>query len=283
MKQATVFESIKANYSHLSKTHKKIADFLTKHYDQAVFMTAKKLADRLLTSESTVVRFAFAIGFDGYPDLQENLRDNIKNILTTRQKLTTMMEPDSLEGNIKASFMRDINDIRTTFESLDIGALHQMAQAIIGAKRVFILGQRSSKVLVDYLSFYLSFLHGNVFSFHHEVGDTFDQIVSLREGDLVVVITFPRYARATLNYAEIIKGFGHRILAITDTQDSPITMIAETSIYATYSIDTFIDSHTAPMSLINALVTAIAYDSLEDASSMLEHLEKIWKEYNVYI
>ncbi|WP_459128835.1 MurR/RpiR family transcriptional regulator [Guggenheimella bovis] len=283
MKQQTVFETIKANYKSLSKTHKRIADFLTNHYDQAVFMTAKKLAERIQTSESTVVRFAFSLGYDGYPDLQENLRDNLKNILTSKQKLATKMEPESFEGNIKASFSTDLNNIRTTFENLNVEDLHKMAKAIREAKRVYILGRRSSKVLVDYLSFYLSFVRNDVICFHHETGDTFDQIVNLTDGDVVIVISFPRYSKQTLHYAEIIKKAGHTIFAITDNYDSPITHFSDASIYATYSLDTFIDSHVAPMALINALVTAIAYDNIEEVTKKFEALEQIWTEYNVYI
>lgn len=283
MKKYTVFEAIDERYSRLSKTHRKIADFLRKHYDQAVFMTARKLAERLQTSESTVVRFAVSIGFDGYPELQQNLRDNIKTILTTKQKLTTKLEPMSFEGSLRTSFNRDISDIRATADALQAQDIHDMAQAIQDAKRVFILGQRSSKILVDYLNFYLSFLHSDVVSFHQNVGDFFDQVVGIEEGDVVVVISFPRYSSSTINMAEIIKKQGSKIYAITDSPEAPITSYAELSIYASYSIDSFIDSHVAPMALINALITAIAYDNLESATEKFQKLEEIWEEYSVYL
>lgn len=283
MKKYTVFEAIDEKYHRLSKTHRKIADFLRKHYDQAVFMTAKKLAERLQTSESTVVRFAVSVGFDGYPELQQNLRDNIKTILTTKQKLTTKLEPMSFEGSLRNSFNRDVSDIRATAEALQVADVHDMAKAIQDAKRVYILGQRSSKILVDYLNFYLSFLHTDIVSFHQNVGDFFDQVVGIEEGDVVVVISFPRYSSSTIKMAEIIKKQGIKLFAITDSPQAPITNYAELSIFASYSIDSFIDSHVAPMALINALVTAIAYDNLESATEKFQKLEEIWEEYNVYL
>lgn len=283
MKTYTVFEAIDEKYPRLSKTHRKIADFLRKHYDQAVFMTARKLAERLQTSESTVVRFAVSIGFDGYPELQQNLRDNIKTILTTKQKLTTKLEPMSFEGSLRNSFNRDVSDIRSTSEALQFSDVHDMAKAIQEAKRVYILGQRSSKILVDYLHFYLSFLHTDVVSFHQNVGDFFDQVVGIEEGDVVVVISFPRYSSSTIHMAEILKKQGIKIYAITDSAQAPITNYAELSIFASYSIDSFIDSHVAPMALINALVTAIAYDNLESATEKFQKLEEIWEEYSVYL
>lgn len=281
-KRDTVFEAIDANYSKLSKTHRKIADFLRKNYDQAVFMTAGKLADKLGTSESTVVRFAVAIGYSGYPQLQQNLRESIKTILTTRQKIATKLEPESFEGSLRSSFVRDSNDVRTTFESLDMQMVHDIAQGIQAAKHVYILGLRSSKVLADYLDFYLSFLHENVISFYHGVGDYYDQIINLEPGDVVVVISFPRYARLTVNLAKIIKEQGNSIYAITDSPEAPINEFADKSIYATYSIESFIDSHVAPMALINALITAIAYDNLDAAGDKFQRLEDIWDRHDVY-
>lgn len=282
-KKATVFESIDANYASLSKTQRRIADFLRKNYDQAVFMTAGKLAEKLATSESTVVRFATAIGYNGYPHLQQNLRDSIKTILTTRQKIATQLEPESFEGSLRLSFLRDISDVRTTFEHLDMSMIHDIAHGIRQANHVYLLGMRSSKVLVDYLDFYLSFLHENVIPFHHGVADHFDQIINLEPGDVVIVVSFPRYAAITIDLAQIIQAQGNPIYAITDSPEAPINQYADKSIYATYSIDSFIDSHVAPMALINALITAVAYDNLEAADQKFKRLEEIWLKHGVYI
>ncbi len=279
----TVFEAIDANYSSLSKTHRRIADFFKKNYDQAVFMTAAKLADKLSTSESTVVRFATAIGFSGYPQMQQNLRESIKTILTTRQKIATQLEPETFEGSLHQSFNRDLNDVRSTLDHLDVSTIHEIASGIQQSKHVYLLGMRSSKILVDYLDFYLSFLHKNVVSFHHGVADHFDQIINLEPGDLVIVVSFPRYAAITLDLAKIIKAQGNPVYAITDSPEAPINEYADKSIFATYSIDSFIDSHVAPMTLINALITAVAYDNLAEADKKFQRLEEIWDRHHVYI
>ena len=282
-KRDTVFEAIDANYARLSKTHRRIAEFLRKDYDQAVFMTASKLADRLGTSESTVVRFAVAIGYSGYPQLQQHLRESIRTILTTRQRIATKLEPESFEGSLRSSFVRDMNNVRTTFEGLDFSVIHEVAKSIQSAHRVYILGMRSSKVLADYLDFYLSFLHDNVVSFHHGAGDYYDEMVNMEPGDVVIAISFPRYARLTIDLAKIIRELGITIHAITDSPEAPINEYADKSIYATYSIESFIDSHVAPMALINALITAIAYDNLQGSAAKFQRLEDIWQTQGVYI
>lgn len=282
MAKLTVFEAIDQHYPKLSKTHKRIAQYFREHFDKAVFMTARNLANELDTSESTVVRFATTLGYDGYPDFHQHLRNNITSIMTTQQRLDTKTRPTSLDQAIKDSFTRDISDIRKTLENADFSDLKAVAETIMDAKRVFILAKRSSRVLAEYLNVYLNYFHEDVKNFHLQMGDYFDQFINLTENDVVIVMSFPRYSNLTIEIVDLLKTRGVKVCALTDAYDSPIVSKADISIYAPYSIDSFIDSYVAPMALINALITTISHEHLEIAKEKIEELEDIWKAFNVY-
>lgn len=281
-KKTNVFEVIESQYPSLSKSQKRIADYYLHNYDQAVFMTAKKLALKLSTSESTVVRFAVTIGYEGFPQLQEHLRDSIKNVMTTKQRLVTKKEPRSLTDNIRNSFVRDLQDIRSTLESVNFKNIEQIARKLMDARRVIVIGNRSSKIIADYLVYYLNFFHQDVQAAHHGVNEIFEQIHQLTTDDIVVIVSFPRYTKRTLEVADFVHASGIPIVAITDAPDAPVVQYASYELFASYSFDSFIDSHVSSMSMVNALITAIAYENLEEATQRLQGLEELWKKYGTY-
>ncbi len=283
MKQSKVFALLNNKYVNLSKKHKIVADFVLNNYDKAAFMTAKKISEAVNISESTVVRFSKKIGYEGFPEFQEDLRDSIKRILTTKQKLYSKVDMSTFEDSIKSSFEYDINSIKKTMSNIDFDALKKAVDTIMSSKSVYILGLRSSKVLADYFSFYLNFFHENVKSINHGASDIIDQLINLKEGDMLICISFPRYSNQILEYAKIINDKGIKLLALTDSIDSPIVEFSTHFLLADYSIDSFIDSHVSPMSLINAIVMAIAQQNQDLVNSKFQKLEDIWLKYNVYL
>lgn len=281
-KNRTIFEHITEEYDRLSKSHKKVADYILQHYDRAVYMTARQLSTGLGISESTVVRFATSLGYDGYPDFQEQLRRSARTILTTRQKLDLDTDPSSLEATINQSLLTDLHDLRATSEEVNVNTLELLASKIMNAKRVFIVGKRSSNVLVDYLAYYLNFFHNDVRTFQSTVMDHFEQLFHIEKNDLVIMFSFPRYAKSTIEMAKYLRQRGAEIIAITDSPDAPIVEYASNYLTSSYSIDSFIDSFVAPMAMVNALITALAYDNLDITKERLEVLEELWEEYDTY-
>lgn len=282
-KTHNTFEIITANYEKLSKSHQRVADYILQHYDRAVYMTARKIASNLGISESTVVRFATSLDYDGYPSFQEHLRNSSKAIMSTRQKLTQELEPKSKDAALIQSFKRDMQDLKNTSEMVNYPAVKMAAAKIVSSHRVFILGKRSSGVLVDYLAYYLNFFHDNVRVFESNVLDFFEQLIHIKKDDIVVMFSFPRYAKNTIEMAKFIKEQGAQIIAITDNVDSPIVEYSTHCLIASYSTESFIDSLVAPMALVNALITSIAYDNLELAENKLDALEALWQEYDTYV
>ncbi len=273
---------IQNKFSELSKSQKLIAQYIIENYDKAAFMTASKLADKVGVSESTVVRFADALGLDGYPQLRKGLEDIIKLKLTTVQRVELAGEYSDGGSILKKVLEIDMNNIRATLENIDHDIFQQVVNEICGAKKIYIVGLRSSMSLADYFGFYLNLILDNVKIVHHGISNIFDQVFRVSKTDVVIGIGFPRYSLQTVDALSYVKEQGVTIVGITDSLSSPIAGLADYTLTAKSDMMSFVDSLAAPLSLINALIVAIGMFEKEEITEHLNVLEDIWKKYNVY-
>jgi len=234
-------------------------------------------------SESTVVRFAIELGFDGYPKLQKALREIIKSKLTSAQRLevsSTQIDPENV---MKSVLQADMNKLRVTLEEADEKSFNAIVDVILNARRIYILGVRSSAPLASFLGFYFNLIFENVRLVHTtSVSEMFEQIVNARAGDVVIGISFPRYSRRTAKALEFVSKQGATVVAITDNQNSPLARYADYCLFARSDMASFVDSLVAPLSMINALIVAIGLKRKEQIHATLEKLEKLWEEYQIY-
>jgi len=273
---------IQLNFNKLSKGQKLIAEYIMSHYDKAAFMTAAKLGEVVNVSESTVVRFANALGFSGYPSLQKSLQELIKNKLTTVQRLSMSDDYSDKENGLKKVLKTDIENIRATMDAINIETFEKVVDLILKARRVYILGLRSSTALVSYLGFYLSFLLDDVKVVTYGISDVFEQLLRVNKDDIVIGISYPRYSRKTLDALKYVKEQDCKIVGITDSILSPISSIADHTLIATSNMVSIVDSLVAPMSLLNALIIAIGMKEKNEITGYFEELESLWYEYDVY-
>lgn len=273
---------IQLRFSRLSKGQKLIAEYILKNYDKAAFMTAARLGISVGVSESTVVRFANELGFSGYPKLQKALQELIKNKLTTVQRLELsndyISEGYALKGVLKA----DMENIRATLEKINYNTFEEVVNKIFVAKRIYIIGLRSSTALAEFLGFYLNVILKNVRTVSYGISDIFEQMINVCEGDLVIGIGFPRYAARTIDALDFAKDRGAEVVAITDSLLSPLASKADYTLIAQSNMASFVDSLVAPLSVINALIIAVGMREKENIANTFGSLEHIWKEYNVY-
>lgn len=273
---------IQSRFPRLSKGQKLIAEYILKSYDKAAFMTAAKLGVSVGVSESTVVRFANELGFSGYPKLQKALQELIKNKLTTVQRLELsndyVSEGYALKGVLKA----DMENIRATLEKINYNIFEEVVNKIFEAKRIYIIGLRSSTALAEFLGFYLNIILQNVKTVGYGISDIFEQMINLEEGDLVIGIGFPRYASRTIDALAFAQDRGADVVAITDSLLSPLAAKADYSLIAQSNMASFVDSLVAPLSVINALIIAVGMREKSSITSTFNNLESIWREYNVY-
>lgn len=278
-----LIHSITQQMPGFSKGQKLIAQYILAHYDKAAFMTAAKLGMTVGVSESTVVRFASELGFDGYPQLQRALQELIRNRLTSVQRME--VTSDQLgDGNILHKVLNlDIEKIRRTMEKASVEDFEQAVDAIVSAKNIYILGVRSASALSGFMSFYFNQIFENVRPINTtSASEMFEQIMRIKEGDVFIGITFPRYSKRTTNAAKFAKENGAKVIAITDSDLSPIAEAADHLLLARSDMASFVDSLVAPLSMINALIVAIGIRKKDEISSTYERLEQIWDEYNVY-
>lgn len=273
---------IQVRFKKLSKGQKRIADYILNNYDKVAFMTASALGDAVDVSESTVVRFANALGYGGYPKLQKALQESIKTKLTTVQRFEMSKELDSNTDIYKKIMSQDVENIQRSIEDLNVDDLRAVADDIHQAKKVYVLGLRSSSVLAQYLGFYLNFELQNVQIIPAGALDAFDQIIKLTQEDLLIAITFPRYSNQTLRLVNYAKDKGVPIVSITDSVLSPVAPSSRHVLTAKYDMTTFIDSLVAPMSVINALILAVGMKNREFLDAKFRELEKIWEESHTY-
>lgn len=273
---------IQERFSKLSKGQKLIAEYILNNYDKAAFMTAAKLGVAVGVSESTVVRFANELNFSGYPKLQKALQELIKNKLTTVQRLELsndfVSDGDALKGVLKA----DMENIRATLEKINPDTFENVVNSIYKAKTIYVIGLRSSTALAEFLGFYLNIILKNVRIVSYGISDIFEQVINIKEGDLVIGIGFPRYATKTIDILDFAKSKGAEVVALTDSLLSPLAAKADYTLIAQSNMASFVDSLVAPLSVINALIIAIGMREKSNISNTFNNLETIWKEYNVY-
>jgi DNA-binding MurR/RpiR family transcriptional regulator len=277
-----LMRTIQLRFPRLSKGQKLIAEFILKHYDKAAFMTAAKLGVSVGVSESTVVRFANELGFTGYPKLQKALQELIKNKLTTVQRIELSNDYITEESALKGVLKSDMENIRATLEKINNKTFEEVISCIFRAKKIYIIGLRSSTALADFLGFYLNLILNNVKNVENGMSDIFEQMISINEEDLVIGIGFPRYAGRTIEALSFAKSRNAKVVAITDSLLSPLATNADYTLIAQSNMASFVDSLVAPLSVINALIITVGLREKEKIQHIFTDLEDIWQEYNVY-
>ncbi|QQY80649.1 RpiR family transcriptional regulator [Keratinibaculum paraultunense] len=281
-KYADIIKIIQNNFNTLSKGQKLIAEYIMNNYDKAAFMTAAKLGETVGVSESTVVRFANTLGYDGYKELQKELQELIRNKLTTVQRISLSKDFSDYENTIKQVIKKDIDNIEKTLKEIDYHAFKEAVEITLEADNIYILGLRSSSFLAGYLGFYLNFLLDNVKVISFGPNDIFEQLLRSTKDDVIIGISYPRYSKRTLEALNYGKEKGCKIIGITDSLVSPAAQYADVTLIASSNMLSFVDSLVAPMSLINAFIVALGMEKKEDITVYFEDLERIWKEQSVY-
>ena len=278
-----ILATIQAGMDGFSKGQKLIARYILESYDKAAFMTASKLGKTVNVSESTVVRFAVEIGYDGYPSMQRAMQDMIRNKLTSVQRIEVARDRIGNQDLMNMVFQSDVEKIRMTQEEIDRDAFEASVEAILNAKRIYILGVRSSAVIAQFLGFYFNYMFDNVKLVDtSSASEMFEQIVRVGPGDVVIGISFPRYSARTIKALRFCHDTGATVVALTDTMQSPIAEMANHVLIAKSDMVSLVDTLVAPLSLCNALLVSIGSRKEAELSKTFTHLEEIWEEYEVY-
>ena len=273
---------IQSQYTRFSKGQKLIAQYILKNYDKVAFMTACKLGEAVGVSESTVVRFANALGYSGYPKLQDALQEVIKNKLTTVQRVDMVKEFNDDSAILKKIVKSDMDNIKDTLEEIDEKAFEEAANRILKAKRIYIVGMRSSFTIAQYLGFYLGIILDSVHVIRTDMGDAFEQVVKINEDDVLIAISFPRYSKKSYQIVSYAKEKGPHIVTLTDSPFAPVASFTDNLLLVKSNMVSFVDSLVPALSIANALIVSVGMKEKEDIKQHFDDLEAIWEKYSVY-
>lgn len=283
MTNTTLLGLLETRASKFSKGQRRIADFIINHYDEAAFMTAAKLGDEVGVSESTVVRFATELGFEGYPQFQKALQELIRSKLTIVQRLDVTRARMRDDEVLRQVALSDINNIRRTIEDLDDSIFYSAVDAIVNARQVYVFGAGSCKHLAGFLTHYLQLLVGKTRRVTvASPSQICEQMIDLAPEDVVIGISFPRYSKISVQAMHYAQNKGATVIALTDSVLSPIAPYATNLLTAHSDMASVVDSLVAPLSVINALIVALSLRTMESTRTKLEELEQLWNSYEVY-
>ncbi|CED94180.1 MULTISPECIES: MurR/RpiR family transcriptional regulator [Romboutsia] len=273
---------IQSQYTRFSKGQKLIAQYILKNYDKVAFMTACKLGETVGVSESTVVRFANALGYSGYPKLQDALQELIKNKLTTVQRVDMIKEFNDDSAILKKIVKSDIDNIKDTLDEIDEKAFEEASNRILKAKRIYIVGMRSSFTIAQYLGFYLGIILDSVHVIRTDMGDAFEQVVKINEDDVLIAVSFPRYSKKSYQIVSYAKEKGAHIVSLTDSLFAPVASFTDNLLLVKSNMASFVDSLVPALSIANALIVSVGMKEKEDIKQHFDDLEAIWEKYSVY-
>lgn len=281
--QNDILATLQTKMTEFSKGQRRIAQYILDSYDKAAFMTANKLGKSVGVSESTVVRFAVDLGFDGYPNMQKAMQEMVLNRLTSVQRIEVASDRIANQDVVSMVLQSDIDKLRQTSETVDRGEFQAAVEAILGAKRVYIIGVRSVAPLANFLGYYLNYMFNNVrIVTASGTSEMFEQVVGVDEDDVVIAFSFPRYSAATLKAAQYCRTTGANVIAITDNREAPLAQYSDCVICAKSDMVSLVDSLVAPLSVVNALIVAVAAKREKELHRTFDALERIWDQYNVY-
>ena len=280
---ADILTNIHNKLTTFSKGQRRIATYILESYDKAAFLTAGALGKITQVSESTVVRFAAELGYDGYPEMQKALQELIRGKLTSIQRIQVSRDQMSGTDILGSVMQRDMNSIHNVIEQLDRDAFNRAVDRLLGAKHIYILGVRSSSFLAGYLNFYLPLIFKNVTLVQSSAaGEIYEQLAHIGRGDVLVGISFPRYSKMAIHAVEFACRRGAEVVAITDSALSPLYGMAAVSLLAPCDMISFVDSMAAPLSLLNALILAVGQQRRDDLSATLADMEQVWSRYSIF-
>lgn len=278
-----VLHQIRTGMGTFSKAHKRIAEYILQNADKAAFLTAKRMGQLVEVSESTVVRFASELGYEGYPGMQRALQELVRGRLTSVQRIRASQEQISGSDMISEVMQRDMNSIHTAIEHIDRREFQRVIDMLLHAERIFILGVRSSSFLAGYLNFYLHLIFKNVvFVQNSAAGEIYEQLVHIGPGDVLVGISFPRYSIMAVNAVQYAHERGADVVAITDSTISPLCQWATAALLVRSDMISFVDSMAAPLSLLNALITELGRRRKDDVDGVFAEMERVWMAHSIF-
>lgn len=267
----------------LTPTQKKTLDYILKNTDQVVFLTATELARRLDVSDASIVRTAQALGHSGFPGLKRRIRDLVLPRISTVQRLgETVRNVESVSDILTNVVTADLDNLNKTLEGTDPTVFEEVVKAMDAARRIYAIGLRSAHCLAVFMVSALRYLGRDVMLMKPGTGEMWEQLRDVETADVFVGFSFPRYTRITVEAMAYAREKGATVVAVTDSELSPLASASQLVLTVPYQIDSYIESFTAALSLVNALVTGLAFRGRTDTMKILGEMEHVWTREGIH-
>lgn len=258
MNKQMILSQFKVRFNKLTQSQKKIAKYLSDHYEMAAYMSAHTLADAAGVSDATVIRFSTAVGFKGYADMTSQMRAGISVGKTPEQRMTKSLELLQNQKYLcKQIIQKDMDNLLHFAKEFDIERIRSAVNLICTARRIFLLGIGSSSLLINFLHMQLRRMGFDVICASESGMFDYEKMLLMKKNDLLIACTFPRYAKNTLNAATYAKKKGTKIISITDSDFSPICVTSNVILRIKIDNITFFHSWVVGMELCNLLLMSI--------------------------
>ncbi|HOO63719.1 MAG TPA: MurR/RpiR family transcriptional regulator [Synergistaceae bacterium] len=274
-------ERLREKAGKFSPSHRRIAAFLMQNRRKAMFMTASEIARELKVSESTVFRFATTLGYRGYPELKSALREKVYEARSVPERVHAFEPAEGEENLVRRVLRDDMENLGKALYSVDFAAVEALADKILTVRSVYCVCERSSRVLGEYLHFYLSWFlpHIHLLEPFYAV----ERVANLGSEDMLLGFTFNRCIQATVELLATAKKRNIVTGVVTDCISSPAARWADYVVGVPSNCISFIDSYAAPISLINALCLVVARKCPERSSKVFPVVEEMWQERQTYV
>jgi DNA-binding MurR/RpiR family transcriptional regulator len=270
-----ILKQISESINILSPKQQKVAKYILDNWEKASFESAITIAKKMKMSQSSVIRTVNALGFNGVPHLQSELRDFMQTRISTvnrMERASRMQSNDGIEGIISTVLKQSNENIRATLHALDVNKIDTMVRKIKKAKRVYVLGMRSSASLAQYLGFNLNLLLGNVVVIDNNHG-LYEKIRVITAEDVLISISFSRYTRLAVESTRIAHERNATIIGLTDSMGSPIAAISQIVVIAQVSSLHLSNSYVSVMSVFDIILSVLLLSDKEKYMAELEQLE----------
>ena len=283
-KEDNLTSRINRHIDTMSKGQKKLAGFILANYDRAVFMTAAKMGKTVGVSESTVVRFATLLEYKGYPEFQKAMESLVQEKLNSIERIEVASGKMSRQEVLETVLKADAERIKLTLDNIDRKAFETTVDWLLDARRIYVVGVRSCTALADFLGFYLNIIFDNVKVIStNNFSEMFEQMIRINKKDCIIGISFPRYSMRTLKAMEFANDRNARVIAITDSKNSPLGLYSSCNLLARSDMASIVDSLVAPLSVINALIVSLCIKRQDEVIENLEMLEGVWNQYQTFM
>jgi len=267
---------ISGHFPQLTKSEKRIANYLNQNQDEAAFLSAGEIADQLQLSEATMVRFARSLGFDGYPAMRVALQDNFRHRMTHSSRLRSRLDDLREAGDIFERLVAsEIDYLTDALQTLDRKALNAAVELLRTHQRVFVFGLGPSLSLVDLLEIRLTRSGRHVIPLNSSGREMLEPMLLMNGSDLLIAFGFFNLTPSLQMVLEYANQHKTPVILVTDTLGPLMSNQADVVLAARRGPVSSFHSLTIPMTIINALLLALTAVDEEKVMTNLDHLDQL--------